>query len=431
MSIILDIYAREILDSRGNPTIQVECIIDGRNGDTIKGNFKVPSGASTGKFEAVELRDGDKSRYNGKGVLNAVDNVINEIAPALIGLDALEQREIDRVLIELDGTPNKGKLGANAILGTSMAVAWAAAKYLGIPFYRYIGGAFCGTLPVPMFNVLNGGKHADNNVDIQEFMLVPIGAPTFTEGMRYGSEVFHTLKKLLSEKGLFTGVGDEGGFAPNLDSNEEALQLLVEAIEKAGYKPGEDVAIALDIAASSFYNGDNTYNLKAEGETKATSDYLIDLYDKWVGKYPIISIEDGLDEEDWDGWKKMNEKLGKKIQLVGDDIFVTNPERLAKGIDMDVANSILIKLNQIGTLTETLDVIRMAHLNGWTTVISHRSGETADSSIADLSVAAGSSFIKSGSLSRSERLVKYNRLIAIEEKEVYFDYVGKKALYQL
>ncbi|MCR4422743.1 MAG: phosphopyruvate hydratase [Exilispira sp.] len=427
MSIIEKIIAREILDSRGNPTIEVDVILE----SGIVGRAAVPSGASTGEFEAVELRDLDKRRYNGNGVLNAVKNVNSIIAPELIGKDALDQVEIDRLLIKLDGTPNKKNLGANAILGVSIACAKASANYLDLPLYRYIGGVNAKILPVPMMNILNGGKHADNNVDIQEFMIAPIKANSFHEAIRKGAEVFHSLKKVLKEKKKATSVGDEGGFAPDLDSNEEALKVIVEAIEKAGYKPGEDIAIALDPAASSFFN-DGYYILNGEGGKKLNSDQIIERYEDYCNKYPIISIEDGLDENDWDGFKKMTEKLGSKIQIVGDDIFVTNVEKIKKGIANKTANSVLIKLNQIGTITETLDAIELAHKSHWSAVVSHRSGETADTTIAHLAVALNTGFIKTGSASRIDRIEKYNELMRIEEqlgnKAIY---LGKDALFNL
>ena len=404
------IFAREILDSRGNPTIEVEVLLEsGASGRVI-----VPSGASTGEHEAVELRDGDKERYNGKGVLKAVENVNEIIAPEVIDLDALDQVYIDRILCELDGTPNKEKLGANAILGVSLAVAKAAADSLGIPLYQHIGGVGARILPVPMMNVLNGGKHADNNVDIQEFMIVPVGAPCLTEAVRYGAEVFHALKNILSEKGYATSVGDEGGFAPDLKSNREALEVIVTAIEKAGYKPGDDIALALDPAASEFMSG-TSYKLEAEGKTLDSAG-MVDFYEKLVNDFPILSIEDGLGENDWDGWKLMTERLGSRIQIVGDDLFVTNTKRLARGIEEGIANSILIKLNQIGTLTETFDAIEMAAKAGYTSVISHRSGESEDVTIAHVAVASGSGQIKTGSLSRTDRVAKYNELIRIEEE---------------
>lgn len=428
MSIITDIYAREVLDSRGNPTVEVEVYTElGAFGRAI-----VPSGASTGAYEAVELRDGDKSRFLGKGVLNAVDNVNNIIAEEIIGFDCFDQVGIDQVLIELDGTHNKGKLGANAILGVSMAVARAAAEELGIPLYQYIGGVNAKTLPVPMMNILNGGEHADNNVDIQEFMVMPVGAKNFREALRMGAEIFHNLKAVLKGKGLNTAVGDEGGFAPNLSSNEEALATIVEAIKKAGYVPGEDVMLALDVAATEMYDeGSKIYTLAGEGR-KLTAEEMIDYYEDLVNKYPIISIEDGLSEDDWDGWKLLTERLGKKIQLVGDDLFVTNTERLAKGIELGVTNSILIKLNQIGTITETLDAIELAKTHGYTAVISHRSGETEDSTIADLAVATNAGQIKTGAPSRTDRVAKYNQLLRIEDGlGEMAKYKGKASFYNL
>lgn len=411
MTEILDVLAREILDSRGNPTVEVEVLLEG--GDF--GRAAVPSGASTGEHEAVELRDGDKSRYNGKGVLKAVQNVNDIIADEIIGLDATDQVFIDKLLIELDGTENKGKLGANAILGVSLAVAKAAASALDLPLYNYLGGVNAKVLPVPQMNILNGGKHADNNVDLQEFMVMPVNATSFHEALRMGVEVFHSLKNVLKKKGYNTAVGDEGGFAPDLKSNEEAVEVILEAIEKAGLKAGADVYLALDPASSEFYDAERKlYLLKSENK-ELTAEQMVDYYADWVKKYPIISIEDGMAEDDWDGWKIMTEKLGDKIQLVGDDLFVTNTRRLAKGIEMGVTNSILIKLNQIGTLTETLDCIQMAHRAGFTTVISHRSGETEDSTIADVAVAVNAGQIKTGSASRSDRIAKYNQLLRIEE----------------
>jgi len=407
---ITDIRAREILDSRGNPTIEVDVILD----DEFIGRAAIPSGASTGEREAIELRDGDNSRYGGKGVLKAVGNVMEEIRPAVLCLDAFDQQGLDRALIDLDGTPNKAKLGANAILGVSLAAAKACAARLEIPLYRYLGGVGAARLPVPMMNILNGGAHADNNVDIQEFMVMPLGAGSFREGLRMGAEVFHSLKKVLKGKGLNTAVGDEGGFAPNLQSNEEALQVIMQAIEEAGYTPGKDVFIALDPAASSFFEN-GSYNLAAEG-AKKTSAEMVSLYADYVDRYPIVSIEDGLAENDWDGWKLLTEKLGSRIQIVGDDIFVTNIELLNKGIELSVANSILIKLNQIGTLTETIEAVKLASKNGYTSVVSHRSGETEDTTIADLAVALGTGQIKTGSASRTDRVAKYNQLLRIEEE---------------
>ncbi|GAB63842.1 MAG: phosphopyruvate hydratase [Candidatus Jettenia sp.] len=411
MTIIHCIKAREILDSRGTPTVEVDVIL--RDGTT--GRAAVPSGASTGKREALELRDTDKpSRYLGKGVRTAVKNVNEIIAPKLEGMDVTGQVEIDTLLITLDGTKNKEKLGANAILGVSLAAARAAANALCLPLYRYIGGTNAKILPVPMMNILNGGKHADNNVDIQEFMIMPVLAANFAEALRMGAEVFHRLRSVLKSRGYNTNVGDEGGFAPNLKTNEEALDLILEAIQKAGYTAGKDIYLAIDAAASEFYK-DGTYILRAEEGAKKTSDEMISLYSKMLTRYPICSIEDGLSEEDWDGWKKLTNTLGNKIQLVGDDVFVTNTEILAKGIEQKVANSILIKVNQIGTLTETLNAIEMAKINGYTTVISHRSGETEDTTIADIAVATNAGQIKTGSLSRTDRICKYNQLLRIEE----------------
>ncbi|NLW23939.1 MAG: phosphopyruvate hydratase [Clostridia bacterium] len=426
MTFISDIYAREILDSRGNPTVEVDVYLE----DGSMGRAAVPSGASTGAFEAVELRDGDKERFMGKGVLNAVDNVNTIIAPALIGLDSFDQVGLDNLLIQLDGTPNKSKLGANAILGVSLAAAKACANSLGIPLYRYIGGTNAKNLPVPMMNILNGGKHADNNVDIQEFMVMPLGATSFAEALRMGTEVFHNLKKVLKSKGYNTAVGDEGGFAPNLTSNEEALDVIVEAIQEAGYKPGEDIYLALDVAATELYK-DGKYHFAGQGVTRSAQE-MVEFYTELVNKYPIISIEDGLAEEDWTGWQLLTEKLGKKIQLVGDDLFVTNTERLARGIEQNTANSILIKVNQIGTLTETLEAIEMAKQAGYTTVISHRSGETEDVTIADIAVATNAGQIKTGAPSRTDRVAKYNQLLRIEEElDEAGVYKGKKNLYNL
>ena len=411
MSYIEDVYAREILDSRGNPTVEVEVILE----DGSFGMAAVPSGASTGEHEAVELRDGDKGRYLGKGVLKAVQNVNEIIANEIIGLDATEQPYIDKVMIDLDGTPNKSKLGANAILGVSMAVAKAAAESIGLPLYQYLGGVNAKLLPVPMMNILNGGQHADNNVDIQEFMITPVGASEFNEALRMGAEVFHNLKKVLSSKKYNTAVGDEGGFAPDLKSNEEALQVILEAIKQAGYKAGEDIMICLDPASSEFYDKEKKLYVLASENKKLTGEEMVAYYENWVKNYPIISIEDGLDENDWDSWKIMTQRLGDKIQLVGDDLFVTNTKKLSRGIKEGVCNSILIKLNQIGTITETLDTIEMAHKAGYTTVISHRSGETEDSTIADLAVATNAGQIKTGSASRSDRIAKYNQLLRIED----------------
>ena len=426
MSMITDVYAREILDSRGNPTVEVDVYLE----DGAFGRAAVPSGASTGAFEAVELRDGDKSRYLGKGTLNAVDNVNTLIAPALIGLDATDQSGIDRFLIELDGTDNKGKLGANAILGVSLACARAAAAAQELSLYRYIGGANAKVLPSPMMNILNGGKHADNNVDIQEFMVMPLGAETFSEALRMGTEVFHSLKKVLNGKGYNTAVGDEGGFAPNLGSNEEALAIIVEAIKAAGYEPGKDVFLALDVASTELYH-DGIYDLAGEGVQKTASE-MVDFYEELCSKYPVISIEDGLAEEDWEGWKMMTERLGGKVQLVGDDLFVTNTRRLSKGIAQDTANSILVKVNQIGTLTETLEAVEMAKQAGYTAVISHRSGETEDATIADIAVATNAGQIKTGAPSRSDRVAKYNQLLRIEEElDNVAVYNGIKSFYNL
>jgi len=409
-TLIADIVGREILDSRGNPTIEVDVTLE--NG--VLGRAAVPSGASTGEHEAVELRDGDTSRYNGKGVLNAVEHVNSTIAEELTGYDALDQTEIDSIMIELDGTPTKAKLGANAILGVSLAAAKAAAQSLKLPLYRYIGGTNAKVLPVPMMNILNGGKHADNNVDLQEFMIVPAAAPSFAEALRMGAEVFHALKAVLSKKGYNTAVGDEGGFAPNLKSNEEAVEVILEAVAKAGYTAGKDAFIALDPASSEFYDNGKYVFSKSDKSAK-TSEQMVQYYEKWVAQYPIISIEDGMAENDWDGWKLMTDRLGGKIQLVGDDVFVTNTEFLRKGISMGVANSILIKVNQIGTLTETLNAIEMAKRAGYTSVISHRSGETEDATIADIAVATNAGQIKTGSASRTDRIAKYNQLLRIEE----------------
>ncbi|WP_019552500.1 phosphopyruvate hydratase [Propionispira raffinosivorans] len=410
MSIINEVFAREILDSRGNPTIEVEVFLE----DGTLGRASVPSGASTGMHEAVELRDGDENRYGGKGVLKAVSNVNDKIAQEIIGLDATDQIGIDALLCELDATPNKSVLGANAILGVSMAVAKAAAASHGLSLYQYLGGFNAKLLPVPMMNILNGGEHADNNVDIQEFMIMPVGAKSFAEALRMGTEIYHALKIVLKSRGLNTAIGDEGGFAPNLTSNEDALGAIVEAIEKAGYKPGEEVKLALDVASSEIYK-DGTYNFKGEGVVR-TSDEMIDFYETLVDKYPIISIEDGLDENDWAGWKKLTDRLGKKIQLVGDDLFVTNPVRLADGIAQGVGNSILIKVNQIGTLTETFDAMQMAKEAGYTCVVSHRSGETEDATIADIAVAFNAGQIKTGAPTRSDRIAKYNQLLRIEQE---------------
>ncbi len=410
MSAIESITAREILDSRGNPTVEVDVVLE----TGIAGRAAVPSGASTGENEAVELRDGDKNRYLGKGVQKAVNNVNDEIVPELLSCDATRQVEIDSIMIELDGTKNKGRLGANAILAVSMACAKAAANELGLPLYRYLGGSNARELPVPMMNILNGGQHADNNVDLQEFMIAPAGAPNFRESLRMGAEVFHHLKKILNEMGLNTAVGDEGGYAPNLKSNEEALQVIMKAIEKAGYKPGDDMLICLDAAASSFYEK-GKYNLAAEKDPIKNSAAMVEYYEYLVGKYPIISIEDGLDENDWDGFKLLTQRLGSRIQIVGDDLFVTNIEFLKRGIDENAANAILIKLNQIGTVTETIEAIDMAERANFTAIVSHRSGETEDAFIADLVVATNAGQIKTGSASRSDRMAKYNQLLRIEE----------------
>ena len=406
---ITEVYAREILDSRGNPTVEVEvCLEDGSIGRAA-----VPSGASTGVHEAVELRDGDKTRYLGKGVTKAVDNVNDVIAEALIGLEATRQVEVDEMLIRLDGTPNKGKLGANAILGVSMAVAKAAAASVGLPLYLYMGGVAAQELPVPMMNILNGGQHADNNVDIQEFMIMPVGAASFSEALRMNAEIYHGLKALLNAKGLGTGLGDEGGFAPNLKSNEEAIEVILEAVKKAGYKPGEDIMIALDVAASEFYK-DGKYQMEGEGLVK-TSNQMVDYLAALCAKYPIVSIEDGLAEDDWKGWKALTKKLGDKVQLVGDDLFVTNEQRLLEGIKNATANAILIKVNQIGTLTETFNAIETAKRAGYTCIISHRSGETEDTTLADIAVAVNAGQIKTGAPARTDRVAKYNQLLRIEE----------------
>ena len=426
MSAIVDVVAREILDSRGNPTVEADVLLE----SGVLGRAAVPSGASTGKKEAIELRDGDKQRYFGKGVLKAVENINTEICEAIIGLDAVEQGFIDRTLIDLDGTENKSRLGANAILAVSVAVAKAAAEESGLPLYRYFGGSGQMHMPVPLMNVINGGAHANNNIDMQEFMLIPLGAKNFREALRYGAEIFHTLKKLIDEKGMPTTVGDEGGFAPNLENNEAALQLIMQAIEKAGYKPGDDVAIGLDCASSEFFKG-GKYELAAEGmslNSKQFSDYLA----TWVTKYPILSIEDGMAETDWEGWKTLTRRLSNSVQLVGDDIFVTNTKILAEGIKQEIANSVLIKINQIGTLSETFAAIELAKHSGYTVVISHRSGETEDTTIADIAVATNAMQIKTGSLSRSDRLAKYNQLLRIEEDlGDTAAYAGRNAFYQL
>ena len=426
MSMITEVYAREILDSRGNPTVEVEvCLEDGSIGRAA-----VPSGASTGVHEAVELRDGDKARYLGKGVTKAVDNVNDIIAEAVIGLDATRQTEIDELLIRLDGTPNKGKLGANAVLGVSMAVAKAAAISVGLPLYVYLGGIAAKELPVPMMNILNGGQHADNNVDIQEFMIMPVGAKSFSECLRMNAEIYHNLKALLKSKGLSTALGDEGGFAPNLSSNAEAIDVILEAVEKAGYKPGEDIFIALDVASSEFYE-DGIYNLAGEG-LKKTSDEMVEYLAGLCDKYPIISIEDGMAEDDWDGWKKLTERLGGRVQLVGDDLFVTNSARLEMGIEKGVANAILIKVNQIGTLTETFNAIETAKRAGYTCIISHRSGETEDTTLADIAVAVNAGQIKTGAPARTDRVAKYNQLLRIEEDlGSAAKYRGKEVFYNI
>lgn len=429
MPFITDILAREVLDSRGNPTIEVEVYTE----SGAFGRGMVPSGASTGEHEAIELRDGDKDRYLGKGVLKAVDNVNKVISEAILGFDVRDQMAIDKTMIELDGTPNKEKLGANAILGVSIAVARAAADYLDLPLYQYLGGFNAKTLPTPMMNIINGGSHADNSIDFQEFMIMPIGAPTFKEALRMGAEVFHALAGILKAKGLATSVGDEGGFAPNLGSNEEGFEVIIEAIKKAGYKPGEDVVLAMDAASSEFYNKEKgVYDLADSGEGEKTADEMIKIYEDLVAKYPIVSIEDGLDENDWEGTKKLTDALGDKVQIVGDDIFVTNPVKLAKAIEMGVSNSILIKVNQIGTLTETFDAIEMAKKAGFTAVVSHRSGETEDSTIADIAVATNAGQIKTGSLSRTDRIAKYNQLLRIEDQLGDLAvYGGAKAFYNL
>lgn len=423
MTAIQDIHAREILDSRGNPTVEVEVLLE----DGSFGRAAVPSGASTGAHEAVELRDGDKSRYLGKGVEKAVRAINEDIFEELVFMDAEEQLRLDRMMIDLDGTPNKSKLGANAILGVSLAVAKAAAESTGLPLYRYVGGPSASVLPVPMMNIINGGEHADNPIDFQEFMIMPVGAPNFREAVRMGAEVFHTLKKNLSDAGHGTNVGDEGGFAPNIGSAPEALDFVMKSIEDAGYKPGEDIYLSLDCASSEFFENEK-YNLKGEGrvlESEAMASYLAEL----AGKYPIISIEDGMDEDDWSGWKSLTDKIGSTCQLVGDDLFVTNPERLKQGIDQGVANSILIKVNQIGTLSETLEAVNMAHRAQYTCVMSHRSGETEDTTIADLAVATNCGQIKTGSLSRSDRMAKYNQLLRIEEElGTQADYAGRSIL---
>ena len=420
MASIEAIGAREILDSRGNPTVEVEVILE----DGTFERAAVPSGASTGAFEAVERRDGDKGRYQGKGVQDAVDAVNDIIAPELIDEDASDQRRIDEIMIELDGTPNKGKLGANAILGVSLAVAKAAAESAGLPLYRYLGGPNAHILPVPMMNILNGGSHADTNVDIQEFMIAPLGAPTFRDALRWGAEVYHTLKAVIKERGLSTGLGDEGGFAPNLSSNAAALDLIIEAIEKAGFKPGTDVALALDVASSEFFK-DGLYQFEGEGRS---TDYMVSYYEKLIRDYPLVSIEDPLSEDEWDAWTALTAEIGNRVQLVGDDLFVTNPERLRKGIELHAANALLVKVNQIGSLTETLDAVEEAHRNGYRSMTSHRSGETEDTTIADLAVATNSGQIKTGAPARSERVAKYNQLLRIEEDlDVAAVYAGRSS----
>ena len=420
MASIEAIGAREILDSRGNPTVEVEVILE----DGTFERAAVPSGASTGAFEAVERRDGDKGRYQGKGVQDAVDAVNDIIAPELIDEDASDQRRIDEIMIELDGTPNKGKLGANAILGVSLAVAKAAAESAGLPLYRYLGGPNAHILPVPMMNILNGGSHADTNVDIQEFMIAPLGAPTFRDALRWGAEVYHTLKAVIKERGLSTGLGDEGGFAPNLSSNAAALDLIIEAIEKAGFKPGTDVALALDVASSEFFK-DGLYQFEGEGRS---TDYMVTYYEKLIRDYPLVSIEDPLSEDEWDAWTALTAEIGDRVQLVGDDLFVTNPERLRKGIELHAANALLVKVNEIGSLTETLDAVEEAHRNGYRSMTSHRSGETEDTTIADLAVATNSGQIKTGAPARSERVAKYNQLLRIEEElDVAAVYAGRSS----
>ncbi|PQD95297.1 phosphopyruvate hydratase [Pradoshia eiseniae] len=429
MPIIIDVYAREVLDSRGNPTVEVE--IETESG--AFGRALVPSGASTGEYEAVELRDGDKSRYLGKGVQKAVDNVNNIIAEEIIGMHVLDQAGIDKAMIDLDGTENKGKLGANAILGVSMAAAIAAADYLNIPLYRYLGGFNTKQLPTPMMNIINGGSHADNNVDFQEFMIMPVGAPTFKEAIRMGAEVFHSLKNVLHSKGLNTAVGDEGGFAPNLGSNREALEVIIEAITKAGYEAGKDVYLAMDVASSEFFNKETKkYDLAGEGRTGLSSEDMVNFYEELINEFPIISIEDGLDENDWEGHKLLTERIGDRVQLVGDDLFVTNTKKLAEGIEKGIANSILIKVNQIGTLTETFDAIEMAKRAGYTAVVSHRSGETEDSTIADIAVATNAGQIKTGSMSRTDRIAKYNQLLRIEDElGDLAEYKGLQSFYNI
>jgi enolase len=426
MSAIVDVIAREILDSRGVPTVEADVLLE----SGVMGRAAVPSGASTGSHEAIELRDGDEKRYGGKGVLRAVENVNTEICEAIIGLDAIEQHFIDKALIDLDGTDNKSRLGANATLAVSLAVAKAAAEECGLPLHRYLGGAGAMSMPVPMMNVINGGVHADNSLDMQEFLIIPVGLPTFRDALRCGAEVFQVLKRLLKDKGLSTAVGDEGGFAPRLANHEAALKLIIEAIEAAGYKPGADVALGLDCASSGFFS-DGEYTLACEGRTLKAAEF-VDFLAAWIGKYPIISIEDGMAEDDWDGWKLLTKRLGKKVQLVGDDVFVTNTKIIEKGIREGIANSVLIKVNQIGTLTETLAAIEMAKRAGYTVVVSHRSGETEDTTIADIAVATNALQIKTGSLSRSDRLAKYNQLLRIEEDlGDAAAYAGRSAFYQL
>ena len=422
MSFISQIHARQIFDSRGNPTVEVDVTLD----SGVVGRAAVPSGASTGKHEAVELRDDDASQYMGKGVLKAVENVNSRIAEELVGFSVYEQALLDKIMIELDGTPNKANLGANAILGVSLAAARAAAQDAGMPLYRYVGGVGASTLPVPMMNILNGGSHADNSIDFQEFMIMPVGAPTFSEALRWGTEIFHHLKNVLKKQGFSTNVGDEGGFAPNIKSNEEAIQLVLQAIETAGYRPGEDVFIAMDAAVSEFYE-DGVYHFKKSTGDKLTSAQMVDYWADWVKKYPIISLEDGMDEDDWAGWKSLTERVGQQTQLVGDDLFVTNVDRLQRGIDEKIANAILIKVNQIGTLTETIAAVNLGRRNGYKSIMSHRSGETEDSTIADLAVALNTGQIKTGSASRSDRMAKYNQLLRIEEElgEVAY-FPGKK-----
>ncbi|VBB07630.1 enolase [Lucifera butyrica] len=426
MTTITDIFAREIMDSRGNPTVEVDVVLE----DGTLGRAAVPSGASTGMYEAVELRDGDKGRYMGKGVLKAVENVNNIIAPEIVGMDALDQVGVDQAMIELDGTPNKAKLGANAILGVSMAVAKAAANALGLSLYQYLGGFNAKQLPIPMMNILNGGKHADNNVDIQEFMVMPVGAKSFAEALRMCAEVYHNLKSVLKGMGLNTAIGDEGGFAPNLKSNEQAIEVIIEAIKKAGYKPGEEIFIALDPASSEFFEN-GKYNLAGEGVVKTPAE-MVEFYANLVEKYPIISIEDGMAEDDWEGWKLLTDRIGNKVQIVGDDLFVTNTQRLSRGIKSATANSILIKVNQIGSLTETFDTIEMAKRAGYTCVISHRSGETEDATIADIAVAVNAGQIKTGAPTRTDRVAKYNQLLRIEEElSNLAQFKGREVFYNL